>query len=77
MHVNSTLNASLKKGFWQEFKDNLLLNMDVESFVPAKCLDEMEMEFSVFYQHAKSLSPRDLEAYLKGAIADHNRKYGK
>lgn len=66
-----------KKGFWQEFKDNLLLNMDVESFVPAKCLDEMGMEFSVFYQHAKSLSPRDLEAYLKGAIADHNRKYGK
>lgn len=66
-----------KKGFWQEFKDNLLLNMDVESFVPAKCLDEKEMEFSVLYQYAKSLSLKDLQNTLNGAIADHNRKYGK
>ena len=66
-----------KKGFWQEFKDNFFLNMDVESFVEERYLDEKSVEFSAFYQHAKSLSPRDLQAYLEGAIVEHNRKFGK
>lgn len=66
-----------KKSFWQEFKDNFSLNMDTESFISEKYLEEKEPEFSAFYQYAKSLSPRDLQATLNGAIADHNRKYGK
>ena len=66
-----------KKSFWQEFKDNFSLNMDTESFVAEKYLEDKEPEFSVFYQHAKSLSPKTLQAYLEGAIAEHNRKYGK
>lgn len=65
-----------KKGFWQEFKDNFSLNMDTESFISERYLEDKEPEFSAYYQYAKSLSPRDLQAALNRAIEDHNRKYG-
>ena len=65
-----------KKSFWQDFKDNLLLNMDVETFVEAKYLEESG-GFYIYSLRAESLSPRDLQAALNGAIADYNRKYGK
>ncbi|MBO5263083.1 MAG: hypothetical protein J6B18_02365 [Bacteroidaceae bacterium] len=41
-----------KKGLWQKFKDNILMNMDIEEFVPERYFDEKDIGFSGFYQFA-------------------------
>ena len=66
-----------KKSFWQEFKDNLLFNMDVESFTPENYLDLDDPVNVVIYEYAKSFSPRDIQALLSATIKKHNDKYGK
>ena len=69
-------NRPKKKGFWEGFIDNLTLNMDTESFTPAKYFDENDPRFSCLYEMEKSKSDSALEANLKAAIYNHNRKYG-
>lgn len=66
-----------KKGFWQKFKDNILMNMDIEEFVPERYFDEKDIGFSGFYQYAESLPLNELLTALNDAIADHNRRYGE
>ena len=70
-------NRPKKKGFWQEFKDNLTLNMDTTSFTPAELLDENEPPFSTYYEFVKSKSQAELQASLKWALSNYKNKYGK
>jgi hypothetical protein len=67
--------APKKKGFWEQFKDNLTFNMDTHVSLPASFLED-DVTFQALYEHAKSLPQNELLKQLREAVTTHNNLYG-
>ena len=67
--------APKKKGFWEQFKDNLTFNMDTHVALPAGYLED-DVTFQTIYEQAKTLSQSELLKQLGDAIAIYNGLYG-
>lgn len=69
-------NTPKKKGFWQQFKDNLLGDMDTTTVIPLRSLEE-SFTFKPLYEAAKKLSYNELIRSLEMLVDKHNKLYGE
>jgi LPS O-antigen subunit length determinant protein (WzzB/FepE family) len=64
-------NAPKKKGFWEQFKDNLTLNMDTHVTFYASYLEE-DIAFKTLYEGALKLPQSKLMNDLRQLLDYHN-----
>ena len=67
--------APKKKGFWEQFKDNLTLNMDTQVALTVSYLED-DPSFTTMYEAIKKLSPYEIQKGLRDAVNTHNSLYG-
>lgn len=67
--------APKKKGFWEQFKDNLTFNMDTQVALPVSYLED-DPSFTAMYEAIKKLSPYEVQKGLRDAVNTHNSLYG-
>lgn len=67
-------NTPKKKGFWEQFKDNLTFNMDTHVTHYASYLEE-DTTFKILYEGALKLPQSKLINDLRQLLAIHNSLY--